>query len=203
MLKVSNLRFGYDKNIIIDNLSFEIEEGEIVGLIGKSGSGKSTILRLIAGLEKQWEGNIFLDDKEITHAMPYHRDVAYVFQSLALFPHLTVKKNILYGIKHLNKKEQKEKLNYFTQMLEISNYLNRYPHELSGGQKQRVAIARSLVTSPKLLLLDEPFSTLDAELRKTVRKEIREILKRHNITTIIVTHDKQDVDDMCNRIINV
>lgn len=203
MLNVNNISFGYDKNIIINNFSLNVQKGECIGIKGNSGTGKSTILRLIAGLEKVKSGKIIIDGKDVTNTPTFNRNVGYVFQSFALFPHLSVKNNILFGIKHLSKNEKQKKLNDVVNMLEIEKYLHRFPHELSGGQKQRVAIARSLVTDPKILLLDEPFSSLDSEIKEKIRIEIKNILNKVGITTILVTHDIQDSNVICDRIVEI
>ena len=203
MLKIDNISFGYDDNLIVKNFSLEVEKGECIGIKGNSGSGKSTILRLIAGLEKIKSGNIIIDGMDVTDTPAFNRNIGYVFQSFALFPHLTVKQNILFGINHLSRNEKQKKLDYVTDMLEISEYINRYPHELSGGQKQRTAIARTLVTEPKLLLLDEPFSSLDSEVKEKIRLEIKNILNKVGITTILVTHDIEDSNVICDRIVEI
>jgi len=203
VLKIDNISFGYDDNLIIKNFSLEVEKGECIGIKGNSGSGKSTILRLIAGLEKVKSGNIIIDGRDITDTPAFNRNIGYVFQSFALFPHLTVKQNILFGINHLSRNEKQKKLAYVTDMLEIAYYINRFPHELSGGQKQRTAIARTLVTEPKLLLLDEPFSSLDSEVKEKIRTEIKSILNKVGITTILVTHDLEDSKVICDRIVEI
>ncbi len=203
MLKISNLNFGYDKEKVLNDFSLEIKPEEIVALKGKSGSGKSTVLRLIAGLEKPSSGSVHIEGVEMSNIDTYKRNVGYVFQDFALFPHLTIYKNIRFGISHLNVKEQKRLISEYADLFEISNLLKRYPHEISGGQKQRVAIARSLITKPKLLLLDEPMSALDVELKKTLRPFLRKVLKELEITAIIVTHDENDALEICDRMIEM
>ncbi|PKM60840.1 MAG: hypothetical protein CVU99_06180 [Firmicutes bacterium HGW-Firmicutes-4] len=203
MLKVDNISFGYDQNLIINNFHLDVKKGECIGIKGNSGTGKSTILRLIAGLEKTMSGKIIIDGKDVTDTPTFNRNVGYVFQSFGLFPHLSVKNNILFGIKHLPKNERQKKLKNVVKMLEIDKYLDRFPHELSGGQKQRVAIARSLVIDPKILLLDEPFSSLDSEIKEKIRVEIKTILNKVGITTILVTHDIQDSNVICDRIVEI
>jgi iron(III) transport system ATP-binding protein len=203
MLKVDNISFGYDQNLIINNFYLDVKKGECIGIKGNSGTGKSTILRLIAGLEKTMSGKIIIDGKDVTDTPTFNRNVGYVFQSFGLFPHLSVKNNILFGIKHLPKNERQKKLKNVVKMLEIDKYLDRFPHELSGGQKQRVAIARSLVLDPKVLLLDEPFSSLDSEIKEKIRVEIKTILNKVGITTILVTHDIQDSNVICDRIVEI
>lgn len=203
MLKLDNINFGYDENLIINDLSIDIKAGECIGIKGGSGSGKSTILRIIAGLEIQKSGRVILNNKDISYIPAFNRNIGYVFQNFALFPHLNVEKNILFGVSNVHKKKRKEKLNKLVEMLEITKYLSRYPHELSGGQKQRVAIARTLITEPLVLLLDEPFSSLDTQLKSKIRLELKEILDKVNITTILVTHDQEDCDVICDRVIDI
>lgn len=191
MIKLENITFAYDKHTtVLDNFNLVVEKGEIVAIKGKSGQGKSTILRLIAGLERSTSGNIYLEGTIINDLPTNKRSIGYVFQNHALFPHLTVRKNIVFGIQ--DKANQETLINEIAAKVEISELLDRYPHEISGGQKQRVAIARSLITKPKVLLLDEPFTALDEELKDTIRKDILKILQTFQITTILVTHDLQD-----------
>ncbi|MGL4909910.1 MAG: ABC transporter ATP-binding protein [Cetobacterium sp.] len=203
MLKIENINFNYGNKNILKNFSLEIKQGERVALKGPSGCGKSTLLRIIAGLEKLESGNIFYDGENISKLLPYKRNFGYVFQDFALFPHLSVKENILFGVSNLKKSDQKILLEKFSKMLKIDSFLESYPHEISGGQKQRVAIARSLITSPKLILLDETFSALDENLKEQVRLDILKILKELRITTILVTHDNNDAKVLCEKIIDI
>lgn len=185
-----NVSFIYEgsKNKILNNFNFSLDKGEILLIKGKSGIGKSTILRLISGLEELNEGEIYLDGIEISNLCIEKRNIGYLFQEYALFPNMNVEKNILYGMKNKNLKE----LNKLMKLIDLEGYEKRKPNELSGGEKQRVALARSLATYPKLLLLDEPFSSLNEELRDKIRKDIRSILKEVGISTIIVSHDSKD-----------
>lgn len=203
MLKIEKLNFKYDSKEIFKDFSLNIKSGDRIALKGVSGSGKSTLLRLIAGLEKFNSGKILFNNIDITNLSPYRRNFGYVFQDFALFPHLNVEDNVLFGISNLKKNEQKILLNKYTKMLQIESLLKYYPHELSGGQKQRVAIARTLITSPKVILLDEIFSALDSELKERVRLEILHILKTLKITTILVTHDSDDADILCDKTIEI
>jgi ABC-type Fe3+/spermidine/putrescine transport system ATPase subunit len=204
VLKLSNIHFSYDqKNPILTNYNLAAQKGEIIAILGKSGSGKSTILRLIAGLETQQDGDILIDDQLVNKVSTAKRQVGFVFQNHALFPHLTVRKNIAYGLFTSSKEEQQKQIEEVAKKVEITALLDRYPHEISGGQKQRVAIARSLVTKPKILLLDEPFTALDQELKQTIRKDIFRILKQFQITTVLVTHDKEDAVALEARIITI
>jgi len=204
MIKLDNVTFEYDKQTpVLKDFNLTVEKGEIVAIQGKSGLGKSTILRLIAGLEKVNNGKIYINDICINDVPTNKRQVGYVFQNHALFPHLTVGKNIQYGLFNKSSIERKQLVEEVSKKVNINELLDRYPHEISGGQKQRVAIARSLVTKPKVLLLDEPFTGLDQELKSKIRTDIREILKTFNITTILVTHDIEDAKALGARIIHI
>ncbi len=198
-LEFNNVSFSYDKKLIIDNYSFYVDKGEILMIKGKSGIGKSTLLRLISGLEELKNGKIFLDGIEITNEKIENRNIGYLFQEFALFPHLSVYGNISFGLK---KEDKKEKTARLLELIELKGYEKRYPHELSGGEKQRVALARSLAVMPKLLLLDEPFSSLNMELREKIRLDLKDILKKIGITTIIVSHDLND-SIIADRVINM
>lgn len=197
-LKVSGLKFKYDKHgeWISDNVNFEIDEGSILAILGESGSGKSTVLRLIAGLEMPFEGRIIVNQEvhvDKDHFLdPEKRGIGMVFQDYALFPHMTVEKNIGFGIENLAKQERLKRIDEVLSLVSLKGYEKRYPHELSGGQQQRIAIARAIAPKPKLLLLDEPFSNLDAHLHEQIRSDLREILKEAGITSVFVTHDKED-----------
>ncbi|CDF59272.1 ABC transporter ATP-binding protein [Thermobrachium celere] len=203
---VKNLSFKYKnaKDYQITNFNLEIEKGEIVALLGPSGSGKSTILRLISGLEIPNGGEIIVNNRVLYNKNvfiePQKRGIGMVFQDYALFPHMTVEKNILFGLEKINKEARQRILDEVLELVDMKEYKKRYPHELSGGQQQRIAIARALAPKPSLLLLDEPFSNLDAGLKKRIRKEIKEILKKSNITSIFVTHDIEDAKDVADRI---
>lgn len=204
---IKNLSFKYKnaKNYQIKNFNMQIEKGEIVALLGSSGSGKSTILRLISGLEIPMEGEIIVDNKILYNKdvfiEPDKRGIGMVFQDYALFPHLNVEKNVLFGVGKLNKHEKQKILEDVLDLVDMKQYKKRYPHELSGGQQQRIAIARALAPKPSLLLLDEPFSNLDASLRKKIRNEIKDILKKSQTTSVFVTHDLEDAKDVADRIV--
>lgn len=207
-VNIENLGFQYTKKEpLIEGFNLHIEKGEIVSLLGGSGSGKSTILRLIAGLEIPYVGNITVNDVTLTspskHVKPEDRQIGMVFQDYALFPHMNVRKNILYGIKHLDKSEQEIRLNEVLKLVELEHKIDSYPHELSGGEQQRIALARSLATKPDLLLLDEPFSNLDTDLKKHIRMTLKQIINAANITCLFVTHDIDDANTIADKIVRM
>ena len=203
-LEVKNISKKYEDKYAIKDVSFSLEKGKFLCLLGPSGSGKSTILHSIGGFIKH-DGEIILDGKSIKNLSPEDRDVSTVFQSFGLFPHMNVLKNVMYGLKFKEKdKSKKEKEAEAREVLRIvglNGYEKRYPSELSGGEKQRVALARSLVVRPKILLMDEPLSALDAKLRSEMQFEIRRIQREFNITTIFVTHDQKEAFVMADEII--
>lgn len=188
----NNVSFKYDKEDILNNYSFSLDKYDILLIKGKSGIGKSTILKLISGFENIQLGNIILDGINISNEKIEKRNVGYLFQEFALFPHMNVYKNISYGISKLNKAEIEIRVKELLEIVNMKGYEKRYPNELSGGQKQRIALARALATRPKLLLLDEPFSSLDEDLKDVLRIHLRDILKSQKITAIIVSHDSMD-----------
>lgn len=200
-LKISNVSFSYKKGAkAINNFNLEVRKGSFTTLLGESGCGKTTILKLISGFLQPDVGLIEIDGVNQNRIEPDKRKIAFVFQNYALFPHLTVKNNILYGVK--NKKNENNYKNFedTVKSLNLDNLLNRYPHELSGGQQQRVALARSLVLNPKILLMDEPLSSLDTKLREKVRDELKEIQQKLKITTIYVTHDREEALSLSDKI---
>ena len=187
-----------DDVIAVSDLNIEIEDGRLIGLLGPSGCGKTTTLNLISGLLKPTEGRIYFGDEDVTQLPPEKRGIGLVFQNYALYPHLTVRQNILFPLQNLkgkdklSKEEMRQKVLEAAKLVQIDDLLERKPNELSGGQQQRVAIARALVKMPKVLLLDEPLSNLDARLRLQTREEISRIQKETGITTIFVTHDQDE-----------
>jgi iron(III) transport system ATP-binding protein len=187
----------------VNDVNLEIQKGELVTLLGPSGCGKTTTLRMIAGFEFPTTGNIILDGQEINSLPTHKRDMSMVFQSYAIFPHLTVFENIAYGlnVKKLDKKIIKEKVNGVLELVHLEGFGGRAPGQLSGGQQQRVALARALVMEPKVLLMDEPLSNLDAKLREEMRTEIRRIQKRLNITSVYVTHDQIEAMTLSDKIV--
>lgn len=204
LLEVNDIQCNYGKLTVIKNLSFKLSKGEIACLLGPSGCGKSTILRAIAGFEPLKAGSMELNGKSLStpqHILaPELRHIGMVFQDYALFPHLTVEQNVQFGLSKLAASEVRTKTARLIKLVDLSGYEHRYPHELSGGQQQRVALARALAPEPSLILLDEPFSNLDAELRGRLSIEIREILKELGISAILVTHDQKEAFAMSDHI---
>lgn len=193
-VKVKNLTKRFGDVTAVKSLTAEFESGKLIALLGPSGCGKTTMLNMLSGILPVTEGQIFFDDKDVTDLTPDKREVGLVFQNYALYPHMTVLENICFPlkIKKVPKAERIAKAREFAKMVHIEEYLNRKPKELSGGQQQRVAIARALVKNPKLLLLDEPLSNLDAKLRVEMREEIRRIQRESGVTTFFVTHDQEE-----------
>ena len=201
-VKLVNLSKTFDGRNVLDNINLVIEEGQLVSLLGPSGCGKSTTLKLIAGLINPDSGDILFNNNSILNIRTEKRDAVIVFQDYLLFPHMNVYDNIDFGLKMRkeNKNIRKEKVNKIIELVKLNGYEKKYPSELSGGQKQRVAIARSLVINPKVLLLDEPFSNLDIRLRDNMREFVLDIQRKLNITTILVTHDKEEALIMSDKI---
>ncbi|OCA55027.1 ferric ABC transporter ATP-binding protein [Photorhabdus namnaonensis] len=191
-LKNVTKRFG--SNTVIDNLELSIPQGHMVTLLGPSGCGKTTVLRLVAGLEKPSAGKIFIDGEDVTDRSIQQRDICMVFQSYALFPHMSLGENIGYGLKMLGrpKAEIRERVKEALELVDLGGFEDRYVDQISGGQQQRVALARALILKPKVLLFDEPLSNLDANLRRSMREKIRELQQQFNITSLYVTHDQSE-----------
>jgi len=202
-----NRKKGEPDVIAVNDFDFEIPDGKLIGLLGPSGCGKSTTLNLISGLQSPSEGKIYFGDLDVTDLPPENRGIGLVFQNYALYPHMTVEQNIIFPLQNLKKeerpsKEEMKKKAYETaKLVQIENLLERKPSELSGGQQQRVAIARALVKMPKVLLLDEPLSNLDARLRLQTREEIRRIQRETGITTVFVTHDQEEAMSISDMIV--
>jgi ABC-type Fe3+/spermidine/putrescine transport system ATPase subunit len=193
-------RFG--KTSVLENISFDVAEGEALVLLGASGSGKTTILRIIAGLEMPYTGKVILHGKDVTELPARERGVGVIFQSYALFPKMTVEKNIGYGlrIRKRKRREIRERVNELLKLVQLEEHRKKYPSQLSGGQQQRVAIARTLAYKPEVLLFDEPFGALDTQTRVHLRREIRALLRKVNVPSIFITHDQQEALELGDRV---
>src|SRR6266850_3321141 len=193
-------RFG--KTSVLEDISFDVAEGEALVLLGASGSGKTTILRIIAGLEQPYTGKIILHNKDVTELPARERGVGVIFQSYALFPKMTVEKNIGYGlrIRHRRRKEVRKTVNELLELVQLTEHRKKYPSQLSGGQQQRVAIARTLAYKPEVLLFDEPFGALDTQTRGHLRREIRALLRKVNVPAIFITHDQEEALELGDRV---
>jgi len=195
-LNIQSLKFSYDEHSILKGIDLQLKKGHLASLIGPSGCGKTTLLRLIAGFEKCSHGCIEIDniilDQEKNFIPPEKRNVGMVFQDYALFPHLSVRENILFGCHKLSSEDALQQLKRLSHILNLDSHLDKKPHQLSGGQQQRVALARAIAPKPRLLLLDEPFSNLDASLKKQLAKEIKKLLNEFGVTALMVTHDILD-----------
>lgn len=201
-LRVENLtkRFHPDLPPVVQKVSFSLERGEVFALLGPSGCGKTTTLRLIAGFEHPDAGAIYVDGQAITHLPPERRGIGFVFQDYALFPHLTVEQNVAFGLRGMSAKARRERAMEVLQMVGMTVFKDRKPSELSGGQQQRVALARAIAPGPKVVLLDEPFSSLDAGLRQATRDEVRHLLKASGIASVLVTHDQEEALSFADRL---
>ena len=204
LLAVKQLQCAYQGHQVLDSVSFAIEEGEIACLLGPSGCGKTTVLRAIAGFIEPRDGSISIAGEVISNAAfvvpPERRGMGMVFQDYALFPHLSIADNIAFGLKGISRARKREVVAEVLELVELPDLGGRYPHELSGGQQQRVALARALAPRPRLLLLDEPFSNLDTDLRRQLSGEMRRILKKQGIAAIMVTHDQQEAFTFSDRL---
>ena len=203
LLELKNIKKRFGETDVLNGITLSIKKGEFITFLGASGCGKTTTLRIIAGLEEPDSGTVFLDGKDVTSIPPNQRDVNTGLQNYALFPHLNVEANVGYGlkIKRVPKAEIKKKVTEILELVQLTGYEKRMPSELSGGQKQRVAIARALVNSPKLLLLDEPLGALDLKLRRTMQIELKRLQKKLGITFLYITHDQEEAINMSDRIV--
>ncbi len=202
-LAVKGLHKRYGANTLFTDIEFHAEQGELVTLLGPSGCGKSTLLRCLAGLTEVDRGSIVLAGQDITQLPPQRRGIAMVFQSYALFPNMTVAQNVAFGLRmqRLAQDEVRQRVSEALTLVELEGFAERYPHQLSGGQCQRVALARSLIVRPRLLLLDEPLSALDARIRRHLREQIRAIQQELGLTTVFVTHDQEEALTLSDRIV--
>ncbi len=203
-LDVRNLGIELQGKRILHDVSMQLQQGQIASLLGPSGCGKTTLLRSLAGFQQVSKGEIYVHDKLFSKPgyslAPENRNIGMMFQDLALFPHLTVEQNICFGLKALNKNEQQTRIKHVLELTELQQQEKKFPHQLSGGQQQRVALARALAPKPEILLLDEPFSSLDPELREQVATDVRKILKYENVTSVLVTHDQHEAFAMADQV---
>lgn len=202
-VRLENVTKEFKDNVAVNNFSATFEDGELVVLLGPSGCGKSTILNMLSGILNVTSGKIYFDDDDVTDMQPQDRGIGLVFQNYALYPHMTVLENIAFPleIQKVKKDVRIEKAKEMAKLVQIEDYLNRKPAQLSGGQQQRVAIARALIKKPRLLLLDEPLSNLDARLRLSTREEIRRIQQETGVTTLFVTHDQEEAMSISDKIV--
>lgn len=203
ILELKGIKKSFDTTDVLKSIDLRVEEGEFITILGSSGCGKTTTLRIIAGLEEADEGSVFLNGQEVTNLEPNERNVNTVFQNYALFPHMTVEGNVGYGlkIKNVPKAEIKKRVAEALTLVQLEGYGKRKPSELSGGQKQRVAIARAIVNNPKILLLDEPLGALDLQLRRQMQVELKHLQQSLKITFIYITHDQEEAAAMSDRIV--
>src|SRR3954447_385054 len=202
-LSIQHVKKSFGQNMVVQDFSLDAVPGEFISFLGPSGCGKTTVLRMVAGFEEPTSGTIVVGGKDITRLKPNQRNVGMVFQAYALFPNLTVAQNIAFGLKvaGIGKAETDARVAEMLEIIKLPQFGDRYPYQLSGGQQQRIALARALAPKPKLLLLDEPLSALDAKVRVSLREEIRSIQKRLDITTIFVTHDQEEALSISDRIV--
>lgn len=206
-ITLHNINKSFEHVNVLENINFSIKQGELVALLGPSGCGKTTLLRIIAGLETASSGQIYFADREVTKLSAKQRDIGFVFQNYALFRHMNVAENVAFGLKmkprsvRLNKTAIDELVNQLLELVQLDHFAKRYPDQLSGGQRQRVALARALASKPNVLLLDEPFSALDAKVRKDLRRWLRDFHHELNVTSIFVTHDQEEALEVADRII--
>ena len=201
-IRIENVTKKFSDFIAVNNVSLDIYKGELFALLGGSGCGKTTLLRMLSGFESPTEGRVWIDGQDMTNVPPYERPVNMMFQSYALFPHMTVEQNVGYGLKHekLSDVQRKDRVKQMLDLVQLSQFAGRKPHQLSGGQRQRVALARALAKQPKVLLLDEPLGALDKKLREHTQFEIMNIQEKTGITFVVVTHDQEEAMTLSTRI---
>lgn len=202
-VRLEGIHKKYGSVTVVDNVNLSIRSGEFVTLLGASGSGKTTCLRMIAGFVSPNSGKVFIDEEDVTHVPPHRRNTGMVFQQYALFPHMTVAANVAFGLKvrRLPREEVRKKTDNILQLVRLDKYADRYPNQLSGGQRQRVALARAVVIGPRVLLLDEPLAALDLKLREELQAEIKRVQETLGITAVFVTHDQHEALGMSDRIV--
>lgn len=202
-LVLKNITKSFGKSVVIDNLDLTIKRGTMVTLLGLSATGRTTVLRLVAGLENPTSGQIFIDGEDVTKSSIQNRDICIVFQSYALFPHMSIGDNVGYGLRmqNVSKEERKKRIKEALELVDLAGFEDRYVDQISGGQQQRVALARALVLKPKVLLFDEPLSNLDANLRRAMREKIRELQQSLGITSLYVTHDQTEAFAVSDEVI--
>jgi len=202
MVNVNNLSIKFNETQILEDISFSVKNGEIVTLLGQSGCGKTSILRTIAGLQREHEGNICIGDVCVSSKDVYKQDreVGYIFQDYALFPHLDVEENISFALDKLSSKDRNKRVNELLEQFDITIHRKKQIHQLSGGQQQRVAIARAMANKPKILLLDEPFANLDSQLRYKTKMWLKNLIKKYDLSAILVTHDKKEALSISDKI---
>src|ERR671917_2601505 len=200
---VKNLYKRFGRFTAVDGVSFEVKEGELAALLGPSGAGKSTVLRIIGGLELPDSGTVELNGKDVSHMSPQERSAGFVFQSYALFKHMTVAKNIAFGleVRHIPKEEVRERVAELLGLVKLEGYGAHYPSQLSGGQRQRVALARALAPRPRVMLLDEPFGALDARVRQDLRRWLDELHRELGVTSLLVTHDQDEALELATKVV--
>jgi putrescine transport system ATP-binding protein len=201
-IRIENVTKKFSDFVAVNNVSLDIYKGELFALLGGSGCGKTTLLRMLSGFESPTEGRVWIDGQDMTDIPPYERPVNMMFQSYALFPHMTVEQNVGYGLKHekLTQAQRKDRVKQMLDLVQLSQFAERKPHQLSGGQRQRVALARALAKQPKVLLLDEPLGALDKKLREHTQFEIMNIQEKTGITFVVVTHDQEEAMTLSTRI---
>ena len=202
MLEIKGISRRFGETVALDNLSLEIEPGELVALLGPSGCGKTTALRIVAGLERADAGTVILKSKDVTNTPAHHRNMGMVFQAYSLFPNLNSQENVAFGLqmRKVSKSKRIQKANELLELVGLNSHARRFPHQLSGGQQQRVALARALAFEPEILLLDEPLSALDAQVRANLREEIRRLQLSLGTTTLFVTHDQEEAMAISDRV---